>query len=267
MCLILFSYDIHTQYRLVFAANRDEYYRRPTRSLGTWAEAPEMIAGRDLQAGGTWLGVSRNGKFAAITNFRDPSEKLADPLSRGSLVAAFLRDGQSAAAYVRNLDTSEARRRYNGFNLLAGDASGLWYFSNRGPAPRRLSPGLYGLSNHLLDTPWPKVETGKARLQKLLQHPGDLDPEALFAMLTDRTRPPDSQLPHTGVELAWERTLSPMFIASPEYGTRSSSLLIVRRNGQVAFLERSYDEDRTRRFDVTIPPEAALPPPGQDRQA
>lgn len=261
MCLILFSYDLDTDYRLVFAANRDEYFRRPTQPLGPWEDAPEIIAGRDLQAGGTWLGISRTGKFAAITNYRDPSAKVADPLSRGSLVAGFLRSGQTAEDYTRQLDPSAVRNRYEGFNLLAGDGSGLWYFSNRGPQPERLAPGLYGLSNHLLDTPWPKVETGKRHLAALLARPESIAPEALFAILSDRTFPPDSQLPHTGVAPDWERTLSPLFIASPRYGTRSSSLLLIEKTGRVQFLERSYDTGQTRGYAVRIPPAEALPPP------
>lgn len=263
MCLILFSYDLHRDYRLVFAANRDEYYSRPTRSIGPWEDAPEIIAGRDMQAGGTWLGISRNGRLAAITNYRDPSEVLADPVSRGSLAADFLRGGPTAESYVHRLHSPEVRHRYNGFNLLVGDGSGLWYFSNRGGQPQRLVPGLYGLSNHLLDTPWPKVETGKRRLKALLETPGVIDPEAVFTMLFDHTRPPDAQLPDTGVALARERTLSPLFISSPGYGTRSSSLLLVGRSGEVDFLERSYDDARTRRYAFTIPAREALPPPDE----
>ena len=238
MCLILFAYERHPRYRLVLAANRDEFYGRPTAPVHFWDGAPDLLAGRDLKGGGTWLGVTRSGRFAAITNYREPDFHEKDAPSRGALVTDFLRGQDDPAVYLEKLAFSAAR--YNGFNLIVGDMDALGYFSNREGTVRMLAPGVYGLSNHLLDTPWPKVERGKAFLEAHLRGE-DVDDAALLDALNDPAQAPDDALPDTGVGLAWEQALSPLFIRSPDYGTRSSSVLLISHDGEVTFAERTFE--------------------------
>ncbi len=253
MCLIIFSYADHPRYRLAVAANRDEFRRRPARPVHFWPDAPEILAGRDLTGGGTWMGVSRSGRFAALTNFRDPGSVRKDGPSRGDLVTEFLRSDLPARDCIR---TISGDRRYNGFNLLAFDGSALCYYGDRDGEVRRVSPGLHGLSNHLLDTPWPKVERAEAALSApLAENP--VDPEALFRVLSDRSRPPDERLPDTGMGLAWERLLSPIFIAGDLYGTRCASVVLISHSGKVDFWERTFVRvpegvvaAGTRRFEI-----------------
>ena len=238
MCLILAALDAHPDYALVVAANRDEFYDRPTTRADFWADHPGILGGRDLRAGGTWLAVDRSGRFAAVTNYRQGEREPAAPRSRGLLVSDYLSSEIDATAYAARVEREGAE--YNGFNLLAGDARELHWLSNREGRPRRLGPGIYGLSNHLLDTPWPKVTAGKTALQALLGgHSGDLV-SGLFALLSDSTRVPDDALPRTGIGLAWERLLSSAFIATAEYGTRSSTVVLMGRDGMVTFVERSF---------------------------
>lgn len=238
MCLILFAYEVHPSYRLVVAANRDEFYDRPTAAAGFWRDAPEVLAGRDLTHGGTWLGVTRDSRFAAVTNYRDPRAVRPDAPSRGHLVGDFLKGSDSPAEYLARV--AGGGPRFNGFNLLAGDAGSLHYYSNRGGAPRRLAPGVYGLSNHLLDTSWPKVEAGKRALAALVSAGGELEVESIFRVLSDREPADDSRLPDTGVGLEAERTLSPLFITGPRYGTRCSTVLLAGRDRRVVFVERAF---------------------------
>lgn len=248
MCLILFAYRRHPRYRLVLAANRDEFYGRPTAPAHVWEEAPDLLAGRDLKSGGTWLGVTEAGRFAAITNYREPGFHENDAPSRGALVAGFLRGDEAPRAYLERL--VPVAERYNGFNLIAGDADALGYFSNRNGRVRMLTPGVYGLSNALLDTPWPKVERGKAFLQKHLEGEA-VGEDALLDALNDPTQAPDKALPDTGIGQAWERTLSPLFIRSPDYGTRSSSVLLIGHDGAVTFAECTFapgEPGKVRRF-------------------
>jgi uncharacterized protein with NRDE domain len=240
MCLILFARDAHPEYRLVVAANRDEFYARPTAPAAFWDDAPEVLAGRDLREGGTWLGITRAGRFAAVTNVRDPVSYQTGAPSRGHLVSDFLRNRATPAGYLQGL--APRAPRFNGFNLLLGDGESLAWFSNRGgEGARALGPGVYGLSNHLLDTPWPKVTRGKDDLRRILQSPPDEWEEALFATLTLRDPAPDALLPDTGVGLERERALSAAFIATPEYGTRCSTVLLVGRDGNVTFTERTVN--------------------------
>ncbi len=236
MCLILFAYQAHPEYPLIVAANRDEFYDRPTARVAWWAEERGLLAGKDLLAGGTWMGVHRAGRFAAITNYREPGKVIAGAPSRGDLVASYLAEGGEPAAYLRDL--SARGGQYNGFNLLTGDENRLYYYSNRAGASQALAPGLYGLSNHLLNTPWPKIQKGKTRLAQVLA--GPFSAEDLFDLLRDRDTAPDHQLPDTGVTMEWERMLSAMFIQSPVYGTRVSSVLMRDRAGEVYFEERAY---------------------------
>ncbi len=238
MCLILFSYKQHPVYPLVFAANRDEFYDRPSAPASFWEDRPELLAGRDLKEGGTWLGITRGGRMAALTNYRDPASVKLQAPSRGWLVKDYLCGREDTRIFLKKLEKQAGR--YNGFSVILGDPSHLYYFSNRN-GTIELTPGLYGLSNSLLNTPWPKVERGKRRLGALLSQTEDPPPEDLFSILKDQTRPDDRRLPDTGIGLEWERILSSMFITSPVYGTRSSSLLLVDRQRRVTFMERIYD--------------------------
>ena len=238
MCLILFSYDVHPEYRLVLAANRDEFYARPTRPLRFWNDYPEILAGRDLKNRGTWLGMSRTGRISAITNYRDPASVINHAPSRGLIVSNFLTGTRPPKAYLEQLEP--VSHQYNGFNLLAGEPTELYYFSNKSKEIKKLSPGLYGLSNHLLDTSWPKVQKGKSALQALLNANRRIHPQDLFTILNDTVRPPDDELPDTGVGRDFERVLSPLFITSPDYGTRSSAVILMTRNNHVTFSERTF---------------------------
>lgn len=241
MCLILFAYNIHPSYHLILAANRDEFYERPTAPADFWVKHPQVLAGIDLKEKGTWLGVTKDGKFAAITNYRDPASWKENAPSRGRLVSRYLTGSSSAEKYVRK--TSAKAAEYNGFNLLLGDSQDIFVCSNRG-ATQKLTPGIYGLSNRLLDTPWPKVRRGKKLLTAALDKKGAELEDALFAVLADRRVPPDGQLPETGVNLEWERMLSPMFITSPVYGTRSSTILLIGKNNRIKFMEKVYDGEK-----------------------
>jgi len=238
MCLILFAYQVHPSYRLILAANRDEFYDRPSAPADFWIKHPQVLAGLDLKAKGTWLGVTKAGKFAAITNYRDPASWKADAPSRGKLVSQYLTGASNPEKYLKNV--SQKAHAYNGFNFLLGDLQDLFVYSTRGET-RKLSAGIYGLSNRLLDTPWPKVKRGKKLLKEALTQKGKGLEEALFALLADRHVPPDNQLPQTGINLEWERILSPMFITSPVYGTRSSTVLLMGNNKSITFIEKVYD--------------------------
>lgn len=236
MCLIIFAHEPNLRRRLVIAANRDEFYGRPTAPASFWGDAPELLAGRDLRRGGTWMGVTKSGRIAAVTNFRDPEDTKKRPKSRGFLVIDFLKSVTPPSEYVEGLRGDD----YDGFNLLAGDGEELWWYSNRGESPRRLSPGVYGLSNHLLDTPWPKVERGKARLRELLADGAEISPEEILPMLADTSPADDRNLPDTGVGKETERMLSAPFIRMKEYGTRSSTVLLVENSGDATFVERRF---------------------------
>ncbi|MEX2572030.1 MAG: NRDE family protein [Gemmatimonadota bacterium] len=243
MCLVLFAHDIHPAYSLVLAANRDEFHDRPTAPAGMWDDAPEVLGGRDLRMGGTWLAVTRSGRWAAVTNYRDPSEFERLARSRGHLVSDFVTGRQSPEGYLAELEA--ARGDFSGYNLLAADRHRVFWSSNRAPGstPRRpLGAGIYGLSNHLLDTPWPKVTRGKTALSDLIASPDDLAPERLLDLLLDRTLAAEHELPATGVTLELERALSAAFIRTPGYGTRSSTALLIRRDGGIHFAERRFDE-------------------------
>jgi len=229
---------MHSQYSLVLAANRDEDYDRPSAPAAFWNDAPNILAGRDLKERGTWLGITKKGRIAALTNYRDPASVKEGAPSRGWLVSDFLRGHEEPLTYLQNL--AFRADRYNSFSLILGDLSRLYYFSNR-DGLFELSPGLYGLSNHLLDTPWPKVERGKEALRLLLFKKQSPLPEEIFNILTDRSMPDNESLPDTGVGLEWERILSPIFISSPTYGTRSSTVLIIDRKGHVTFVEGIFN--------------------------
>lgn len=234
MCLIVFAWRPGHALPLVVAANRDEFYARPTQALAAWEDAPGLYAGRDLEAGGTWLGVGPGGRFAALTNIRDPGQPQG-ARSRGELVAAYLRGELGVQAYLD--DVAHRSAQYSGFNLLVGDARQLGYLHARDDTPRLLEEGVYGLSNAGLDTPWPKLLKAREGLRDALDDPR---PQRLMDLLANDTQPPDADLPETGVGLATERLLSSAFIASQNYGTRASTVLIVDAQGKRRLLERSF---------------------------
>lgn len=237
MCLIFVALQAHERYRLVVAANRDEYYARPTKSAEFWPQTPTLLAGRDLEAGGTWLGVTKGGRFAAVTNYRDAEPHQTSAKSRGALVLDFLGSAELPSDYATRLSANA--EQYNGFGLLTGDTSELWYCSNRVADPCRLLPGVYGLSNHLLDTPWPKVERGKKMLWELLRS-NELAAEDLLDMMCDSTQTSDAGHGAKGADHGFERALSAMFVRSACYGTRSTTVVLVQHDGEVEFVERSY---------------------------
>ena len=240
MCTLLLAWQVDPARPLVVAANRDEFYARPAAAAAFWQDAPQLLAGRDLQAGGTWLGVTREGRFAALTNVREPGLRAPPHApSRGQLVADFLRGNSAPEDYLASLRPAD----YAGFNLVVGvigDRASLWYLSNRAGPARRLGPGVYGVANAALDTPWPKVARGRERLAALVAG-GEPGTRALLDLLADPTPAADAELPDTGVGLALERMLSPLFIASPAYGTCCSTALAIDRDGAVEFCERTQN--------------------------
>ncbi|MCL2524249.1 MAG: NRDE family protein [Betaproteobacteria bacterium] len=233
MCLIVVGWQAHPDYPLVVAANRDEFYARPTADAAPWFDAPDIFGGIDLEAGGTWLGIRRDGRFAAVTNVREPGMGKGER-SRGLLARDFLLGGAAALDYAAGVDD----QLYAGFNLLLSDGGQLVYCSNRDAAPRLLPPGIYGLSNDRLDSPWPKLLTARQRFAAALAAlPGDA---ALFSLLADDEIAPDADLPSTGVPLEWERLLSAIFVKSENYGTRASTIAWQRRDGEVHLRERRF---------------------------
>ena len=239
MCLIVFANDCHPRYCLILGANRDEYRDRASEPSRFWVDYPQVLAGRDKLAGGTWLGVTGNGKFAAISNYRDPRRQLVDPPSRGGLVSAFLCDPLATPADFR-LTLNRERERYDGFNLLYGYGNDLHYFTNRGGSSGPIPGGVHGLSNHLLDTGWPKLTVARARLAAIVEQ-ANPDAEQIFEALSDPAPFADGMLPDTGVGSERERLLSPIFIAGEGYGTRSTTVLLIERSGLVTFVERTFD--------------------------
>jgi uncharacterized protein with NRDE domain len=243
MCLILFAWQAHPRYPLVVAANRDEFHDRPTGAAEFWEESPDILAGRDLQAGGTWMGISRNGHFAAISNYREPQYKASElEYSRGHLVRDFLLDNSAPESYAENLQTWG--KFYRGFNILVGDPDALFYVSNRKDGPVKVGPGCHGLSNHLLNTDWPKVHSGRERLQSVLQDE-EVDPEALLELLADRTARSTTSLSTEELQSEPERMNKRTFIDSPVYGTRSSTVLLMDNSGDFIFVERAFNAEGT----------------------
>jgi uncharacterized protein with NRDE domain len=262
MCLIAFAWHAHPDYPLVLVGNRDEFYARRTRPAAWWGQAVSILAGRDEEAGGTWLGMTRQGRLAALTNVRGPRERNTQAPSRGGLALAALQSGDPAAAWLAA--QSVRGGAFNGYNLLLGDVtaapgspSGLHFHSNRGEgAPRALEAGVYGLSNAGLDTPWPKLTRAVARFA--CQVAQRVDADRLLEIFADRTRAPDLDLPITGVPMEWERALSAIQIRANGYGTRSTTVLTVRADGQVSLLERSFgvedaEQHADRHFEFQLP--------------
>lgn len=241
MCLVLVAWQAHPAFPRVVVGNRDEFHHRPTAAASWWKDKPRILAGRDLAACGTWMGITRDGRFAALTNFRDPAHMRPDAPSRGPLVSGFLQGVDSPADYLSRIRADDAA--YNGYNLLVGDRHSLYWHSNVSGETRALTPGVYGLSNELLDSPWPKVEAAKSDLSLALSRLPDDAP--LFRLLRDDRRYPDEALPRTGVSIELERMLSAAFILSDtrNYGTRSSTVLMEDIRGRVLFDEQTWLPD------------------------
>ncbi len=238
MCLVLAAYDLHPGFILIVAANRDEFYDRPTAAAHFWEDYPDLLAGMDLEHRGTWMGITRRGRFAAVTNYRDPASYKKGARSRGLLVRDYLCSTGDPPEFIAELD--KGRDRYNGFNLLLLGGKSLWYYSGRTGLAQRLCPGVYGLSNHLLDTPWPKVVRGKEAMARILRGSEGSLADSLLELLAGREQAGDGELPSTGVSLEWERLLSPVFIQSETYGTRASTVLLLDRRGRALFYERRF---------------------------
>ncbi len=245
MCLILLAYKTHPKYKLVIAANRDEFYARETAPAGFWDDHPDVLAGRDLEGGGTWFGINRSGKVSLLTNYRDLSNIKPNAPTRGKLVLDYLIAEPEVSSYLDIIDN--LAELYNGFNMIIGSVDDLWYYSNVERKKYMLGSGVYGLSNRLLNSSWPKVEKGKEKITAVLKK-DTLEPEALFESLYDDLKAKDEALPDTGVGIEKERMLSPMFIKSPDYGTRCSTVLLVDQQNQALFSERTYN---TTTFDYT----------------
>ncbi|MBL6447195.1 NRDE family protein [Fulvivirga sp. 29W222] len=238
MCLILFAYKTHPKYKLVVAANRDEFYSRPTEPAMFWEDKPLILAGKDLTAGGTWMGVSKQGKISMLTNYRDLKNIKQNAPSRGHLVSDFLENEVSAYDYLQRI--AKNGNQYNGFNLICGTVDELYYYGNYKAGIYPITSGYHGLSNALLDTQWPKVDKGMNKLREVLKAV-NIDPGHLFESLYDDIKAPEHLLPDTGVGIERESMLSPMFIKSPDYGSRCSTVLLVSNDNDVRYLERTYN--------------------------
>ena len=252
MCLLVLAWQVHPRYRLIVAANRDEFHERPTAAMAKWAPPDDIIAGRDLRAGGTWLAMDRRRRFGVITNFRDVQPPSPGAPSRGNLIPDYLRNPQGAESYLKKLQPTAGE--YSGFNLLLMDDDSLWYASNRAePAAKSLPPGIYGLSNQFLDTPWPKLLRVRRRFDPLVRQGGEIPVSELLSILADPTQAGvDEELPKSGVTSEWEQLLSSPFIRNEQYGTRCSTLVLLEHSGNVALLERRFDPRGNVVFDTDI---------------
>lgn len=254
MCLINFHLQDHPQYKLVIAANRDELYNRPAAPAHFWEDEPTILAGRDLEQMGTWLGITKHGRFAALTNFRDPTQHRPNKRTRGEVITNFLTSRLSPEKYLRTIH--KMRDEYNGFNVLVGNSDQLFYYNNLEAEIQEVPNGTHGLSNHLLNTPWPKVTKGKDQLRNYVMNHVHLDIEHLFTILANDGQAADHLLPSTGVGIVLERKLSPLFIKTPDYGTRCSTVILIDHNNRVTFAERTYQDgvfanDLTFSFQIT----------------
>lgn len=239
MCTLFFAHKAHPKYKFILIGNRDEFLKRPTQTAHHWTEKPAIFGGKDLQAGGTWLALHQNGRFATLTNFRDPQNIRKDAPSRGDLVVNFLENDISPVDYMKSLQVEA--HLYNGYNLLTYKNGELAYFSNVENEVKNLPAGIYAVSNHLLDTPWPKVAENKALFAELIQQNDDFSIEKAFALLQNRATFPEERLPKTGVPPEWEKMLSALFIVSPNYGTRVSTIVLEDNAGNWYMEERAYN--------------------------
>ncbi len=252
MCLIFLAVNKHPKYKLIIAANRDEFYHRKTAAANYWEDHNEILGGRDLEAGGSWMAMNKKGKIAMVTNYRDLRNLKSVAPSRGQLVTDFLKDGIDVKSYLKSIEPSA--KEYNGFNLIVGGVNELGYLSNYKPGIEILRDGIYGLSNGLLDSNWPKVNQGKEKFAQYLND--DVSADVLFDLLKDEKRAPDDLLPNTGLDIERERALSSMFIKSPGYGTRCSTVVLIENQNQVEFTERIYDlttfDYTTQKFEFSL---------------
>ena len=253
MCLIFISLNNHPTYQLIVAANRDEFYSRQTAPASYWEDHPDILGGRDLEAMGTWMAMTKSGKIAMVTNYRDPKNINPKASSRGKLVSDYLIQPVSPEAYLKALEPHG--KEYNGFNLVVGYPNELFYYSNYGSAATTIKNGFHGLSNHLLDTPWPKVQRVKKKFESLLKA-AKVEPEVLLEALYDEQRAPAQDLPDTGVGSELEQALSSMFIKIPNYGTRCSTVVLIDKQNEVTYSERVYNtvdfSSRTNTFQFRI---------------
>ncbi|MDO9597134.1 MAG: NRDE family protein [Azoarcus sp.] len=263
MCLIVLAWKSHPDYPLVVAANRDEFLDRAASPAHWWSDSPDLLAGRDLEAGGTWMGLTRSGRFAALTNYRDPEQRRTGVPSRGLLVREALEASTDTQTTLEHIARSSSD--YAGFNLLFSDGARLGIHESTSGAVRLLEPGIYGLSNHLLDSPWPKLKLAREALTAALP---TLPANAAFLdLMRDTTAVPDQHLPQTGVSLEWERWLSPAFIRAPGYGTRCSSLVLLGRDAEARFTEWTWAADGrlrnsvSHRYPIAASSDAQFPPP------
>lgn len=241
MCIVNFHFQNHSKYKLIVVANRDEFYERPTEPAHYWEDEPNILAGRDLDQMGTWLGISKEGKFAAITNYRDPRLPETGRYSRGEIIRNFLTNNIEPDSFVKEL--KKDRENYGGYNVILGDPSALYHYNNVLDESKDINAGTHSLSNHSLDTPWPKVLKGKTRLNEYVQTNQEIvNIDTLFNLVADRSMAEDEELPHTGVGLQMERLLSPIFVKIPNYGTRSSTVVLVDKQNHVTFVERTFQE-------------------------
>ena len=259
MCLIIFAYQSDPRFPLVVAANRDEIFARPTAQAALWTDeefGQKILSGRDKQAGGTWLGITQSGRFAAVTNIRDPSQTERGARSRGDLTREYLAGNDSPQQYCKRL--TERYDQFAGYNLLVGDSNSLFYVNNHEEKVWEIEPGVHGLSNGLLNSSWPKVDNGKTRLQALMQQPEELTTDALLAMMRDRSQAEDADLPDTGISIEIERRLSSAFIlnSAQKYGTLCSTALIVGKLQPTRFTEQNFDllGNRTQGHSFLLPP-------------
>ncbi|MFY0678699.1 MAG: NRDE family protein [Neptuniibacter sp.] len=253
MCLMTFAYKSHPVYSFILLANRDEFYARPSLPMHFWNEQPDLLAGQDLEQGGTWLGINKQGKFTAVTNYRDGKTAKGDALSRGALTREYLCSSLPASQYLEQLQPRQGQ--FGDYNLLLGDASGLCYQSNREGPVRKLTPGIYGLSNALLNTPWPKLLQVRSLLSEALSQL-EPDKEQLFDIMSDPLQAEPSQLPDTGISEEWEQLLSSCFIQSSEYGTRATTVLMQKTCGETTIIEKNFGPDgfeSEQTFELKLP--------------
>lgn len=237
MCLIVFAYKMQPGVPLVFAGNRDEFYKRPTEKAHIWSTTPAVIAGKDIKAGGTWLGLSSDGRVAAITNYRDMNQIKPNAPSRGHIVKDALTSPHSTEQYLEQL--KRVAEEYNGFNLITGNREKLFYFNNQTMQVKELKPGIYSLSNAFLNTPWPKSEWAKEHFKQILDS-GEQEPDRFFSMLKNSDTYPLEKLPETGLSNEMEKAVSAVFIKTEGYGSRSSTVIKLTQNDSFYFEERTY---------------------------
>ncbi len=254
MCLLGFNLNNHQTYKFIFVANRDEAYKRPTKAAHFWEDSPYLLGGRDLEQMGTWLGITTSGRFAALTNYREIPLQSEGKISRGNIVTSFLKGHQSPVDYLKEINNK--KNQYNGFNVIVGSINELYYYNNRQQQITPINQGTHMLSNAFLNTEWPKTVRLKNKLLQYINSATQLDPKILLSIMDDRTLAKEDQLPNTGVGLALEKVLSPIFIQSKNYGTRSTTVILVSHDNEVTFTERTYHSGKFKNdhsYQFTIP--------------